>query len=127
MRYIAGLLITTLVAISLTSRASEPRSVSSPAEPFCKLLAQPKDRDNSVVIVEGEYCREPHGTSLASWDCPSAPLVNLEFASDFHQKDQITKTLRSLTDKWKPAKVILKGIFHVAKAGESFGRRGADY
>lgn len=94
-------------------------------QPLCELLADASGHDGSVVIVQGVYLRLPHGAVLTAPGCPLSPraVANLRLASSFHQKkDRIMKTLWSLTEKWKPVKVTLKGTLHVARHEQGFGQ-----
>jgi hypothetical protein len=113
-----------LLAVSEAGHVTSKSPTKIPADPLCKLLAHASRYDNTTVTVEGVYLRLPHGSVLTAPRCllSPRPAANLRLAPDFHQKDKIMKTLWSLTEKWEPVKVILRGKLRVAKQGQGFGQ-----
>jgi hypothetical protein len=110
--------------LGFTGQADVPKQARQP-ESLCELLTGAAQHDGSIVTVEGVYLRLPHGSVLTTPGCSLYPnaYTNLRLAPGFHQKkDRTMKTLWSLTEKMKPAKVVLMGTFHVAKSGQCFGQ-----
>lgn len=118
----AGTFLLLVLSATCVGRSKIPTKIR--AEPLCKLLADAKQFDNTMVTVEGVYLRLPHGSVLTAPGCSLSPrpVANLRLVPGFHQKDEVMRTLWSLTEKGKPAKVILRGSLRVAKQGEGFGQ-----
>lgn len=114
-----------LAVMLLTPSVGAQKSPQFQALPLCELLANAADHDGDIITVRGIYLRMPYGSILTAPGCTLSPPpdVNLRMAPEFHQKkDRIMKTIWSLTEKWKPVKVTLKGRLHVAKREQGFGQ-----
>jgi hypothetical protein len=91
---------------------------SGQALPLCVVLANAPQYDGKEITVAGIYHKVIHGSILTASACPGADKrVNMRSAPNWKTNKNAAKALNSLTGKHRPAEVVLRGIFRVAKQG----------